>query len=102
MVRYFSYIDNPEKYQYDKTKTIAHSGAEVDIYLSVNKSERYELIKEMRTLISDKDVIEFTQLFDYAADEWFDDWFPLLCDNSAYVIGQYIESNRHRERKIDW
>ncbi len=55
----------------------------------------------MRTLIRDKDVIEFTQLFDYAADEWFDDWFPLLCDNSAYVIGQYIESNRHRERKID-
>ncbi|MFJ7934407.1 hypothetical protein [Sporosarcina sp. NPDC096371] len=27
-------------------------------------------------------------------EERFDDWFPLLSDNSTYIVGQYIKSNR--------
>ncbi|EFF22076.1 replication protein, partial [Enterococcus faecium E1636] len=40
-------------------------------------------------------ITEIKDLIDYAMSERFDDWFPLLCDNSAYIIGQYIKSNRH-------
>ena len=29
----------------------------------------------------------------------FDTWFPLLCDNSAYVIGQAIKSKRNRYKE---
>lgn len=28
-------------------------------------------------------------------EERFNDWFPLLSDNSGYIVGQYIKSNRH-------
>jgi len=38
-------------------------------------------------------------------NERFDDWFPLLCDNSAYIMDSYIKSNRHRaevDEKNDW
>lgn len=33
---------------------------------------------------------------DYAAEERFDDWYALLCDNSAIVISNYIRSQRHK------
>ena len=32
----------------------------------------------------------------YAAHERYDDWFPLLCDSCAYVIGAMLKSRRHR------
>jgi hypothetical protein len=45
--------------------------------------------------VKENKCVEFTDLFDYAAEERFDDWFPLLCDSCAYVMGAYIKSLRH-------
>lgn len=98
MVRYFAHMDNPEKYQYDKSSIIAHSGAEIDHYISATTSERYELIAEMMDFIDGNNITEIEDMLFYARKERFMDWFPLLCDNSAYVIGQYIKSKRHRQK----
>ncbi|WP_428270135.1 hypothetical protein [Enterococcus faecium] len=38
---------------------------------------------------------EMKDLIDYALESRFEDWFPLLCDNSAFIMEQYIKSNRH-------
>ncbi|WP_127836274.1 replication protein [Enterococcus faecium] len=92
MVRYFAHMDNPEKFQYAKSDIIAHGGAEIASYLSVTSAERYELIREMMSFVDSKNITEIKDLIDYAMSERFDDWFPLLCDNSAYIIGQYIKS----------
>ena len=35
-------------------------------------------------------------LMDYAREERFDDWFPLLCDSCCIVMNSYIKSARHR------
>src|SRR5699024_1058954 len=96
MVRYFAHLDNPEKFQYDKTEIIEHAGADVSPYLAVTYAERYELIREMMSFVKEKKIIEMKDLLDYAMNERFDDWFPLLCDNSAYIMDSYIKSNRHR------
>lgn len=96
MVRYFAHLDNPEKFQYDKTEIIEHAGADVSPYLAVTSAERYELIREMMSFVKEKKIIEMKDLLDYAMNERFDDWFPLLCDNSAYIMDSYIRSNRHR------
>src|SRR5699024_11349079 len=96
MVRCFAQWDNPEKFQYDKTVFIVHAGADVSPYLGVTSSERYELIREMMSFVKEKKIIEMKDLLDYAMNERFDDWFPLLCDNSAYIMDSYIRSNRHR------
>lgn len=98
MVRYFAHLDNPEKYQYSKSEIIAHCGADIGKYLATTTAQRYELIKEMSAWVNETGCVEFSELFEYAASERFDDWFPLLCDNSAYVIGQYIKSKRHGGR----
>lgn len=96
LTRYMAHLDNPEKAQYDVSEIIAHGGADVSELLKPTSSQRYELIKDMITYIRSKGVTEFQDLMDYAADEHFSDWFPLLCDNSSYVIGQYIKSQRNR------
>ena len=97
LVRYMAHMDNPEKAQYNPSEIIAHGGADVADMLRPSSSERYTLIRDMIDYIRSAAVTEFQDLMDYAAAEHFDDWFPLLCDSSAYVIGQYIKSQRHRK-----
>ena len=96
MVRYFAHLDNPEKFQYSVSDIIPHGGVDVSELLKPSTSERYTLIKEMCDHVAAYNITEFYELMDYAMEEKFDTWFPLLCDNSAYIVNQYIKSNRQR------
>ena len=96
MVRYMAHLDNPEKAQYDVSEIIPHGGVDLAELLRPSSSERYTLIREMIDYVRSSAVTEFQDLMDYAAENRFDDWFPLLCDSCAFVIGQYIKSQRHR------
>lgn len=101
LVRYMAHLDNPEKHQYAVTEIIGHGGVDVSELLKPSASERYSLIRDMCNYVSENDVTEFYELVDYAMCAHFDDWFPLLCDNSAYVVNQYIKSNRQRIRDLN-
>lgn len=96
MVRYMAHLDNPDKHQYSVSDIVAHGGVDISELLRPSSSERYALIREMVAYVKDNGITEFQDLMDYASMERFDDWFPLLCDNSAYVVGNYIKSQRHR------
>lgn len=96
-VRYMAHLDNPEKFQYSPTDIVAHGGADIAELLRPSSSERYFMIREMLDYVRDNSITEFQDLMDYAMIEHFDTWFPLLCDNSAFVVGQYIKSQRHRK-----
>ena len=95
-VRYMAHLDNPEKFQYNIGDIKAHGGVDLAELLRPSSSERYSLIGEMCSYVRDNSITEFQDLMDYAMQHRFDDWFPLLCDSSAYVVGQYIKSQRHR------
>ena len=97
MVRYMAHLDNPEKAQYSVSDIKAHGGVDLAELLRPSSSERYTLLREMIDYVRSAGVTEFQDLVDYASSEHFDDWFPLLCDNSSYFIGQYIKSQRHRK-----
>lgn len=105
MVRYFAHIDNPEKYQYKPSDIVGHCGADPQQYLqtaSQKKAERYKRIKDMMDFVDMQGITEFADLLKYAREKRFDDWFQSLCDDSAFVMGQYIKSVRYsleRERK---
>lgn len=98
IVRYFAHLDNPEKFQYDKSEIIGHSGADVATYLSATTKERYELINEMMEFANVNNITEMKDLLNYARINRFEDWFPLLCDNSAYIVEMFVKSNRHDPR----
>lgn len=96
LVRYMAHLDNPDKYQYDKGLIIGHGGADVADLLRPSASDRYVLISEMLDYVEECDVTEFCDLMDFARRNRFEDWFPLLCDNSAYVVSQHIKSKRYK------
>lgn len=95
-VRYMAHLDNPEKHQYPSSKIISHGGMDVAHHLRATAGSRYEMIREMMDFIRQSDIVEMEDLMVYAAESRFDDWWPLLCDNSAYIIGQLLKSRRHR------
>lgn len=100
LVRYMAHLDNPDKAQYNIKDVISHGGVDVADLLKPSSSERYTYIKEMKIWCSENDITEFEDLFSYAADERFDDWFPLLCDNCCYVMTQFLKSKRHNPRRL--
>lgn len=97
MVRYFAHLDHPHKFQYSVSDIIPHGGVDLTELLKPPLSERYTAIKEMLDFICSECITEFYQLMDYAMENRYDDWFPLLCDNSAFIVDKYIKSNRQRE-----
>lgn len=101
LVRYMAHLDNPEKVQYDRSAIIAHGGADIAVLLKPTSASRYLLIREMMDYVREHNIVEMNTLVFYAMEERFDDWFPLLCDNSAYIVGAVIKSNRHsKESKV--
>jgi hypothetical protein len=96
MVRYMAHLDNPEKAQYRVEDIKAYGGVDVTELLKPSSSERYTLVRQMLDYVKANDIIEYQDLVDYAMDNRYDDWFPLLCDSCTYVVNQYIKSARHR------
>lgn len=96
LVRYMIHADNPEKAQYSVSDIISHGGVDIAELLRPSASERYSIINEMITYVQENSITEIQDLIDYARYNEFERWFPLLCDNSAYILNQYIKSQRHR------
>lgn len=101
-VRYFCHLDNPDKAQYPVSAIVGHGGFDVTLALAPTSSQRYALIAEMQEFVREARITEIQDLMDYAREKRFEDWFPLLCDSCAFVMGSYIKSQRHRlERQRD-
>ncbi len=98
LVRYMAHLDNPDKAQYNVSDIKSHGGVDIAELLRPSSSERYSIIKEMLEFVKSFGIIEFQDLIDYAFTNRFDDWFPLLCDNSAFILVNYIKSCRHRNK----
>lgn len=99
MIRYMAHLDNPEKYQYPADQIIGHGGLDVQDLLRLSASARYIVIKKICEYVAMSGISEFYEIMDFAADQHPEDWYPVLCDSAAYVVNQYIKSNRQREYK---
>lgn len=95
-VRYMAHLDSPHKAQYNPSDIIGHGGADVADLLRPTASQRYELIAEMMQWIVAEDITEMEDVLIYAAQNRKEDWWPLLCDSCAYVVGAMLKSRRHR------
>ena len=100
LVRYMAHLDNPEKHQYSTSDIIGHGGVDILELLKPTAAARYYLIREMSKFVIDNGIMYFDQLHEYAMWNRFDDWFPLLCDNSAFIMNMFISKRYHRARDI--
>ena len=61
-----------------------------------NSVDKYLAIKDMIQFIKDNNITEYIDFMEYCANNKFDDWFRLLCDNCSFVIQGVITSNRNK------
>lgn len=88
--RYLCHLDNPSKAQYSRDDVLAFSGLD---YASIvgTSADRMQGIGEMMAFCRDNCIYSFAMLCDYARDNR-SDWFRLLCDNSAHIMGEFVKS----------
>ena len=95
-VRYFIHADDPDKAPYKRSDIQIIGNVDIDQYFQITQSDRYAMVKEMIEFVRDNEITEFFILMDYATEHRFEDWLPLLCDSSAYIIDKYITSLRNK------
>lgn len=94
-IRYLVHADNPEKAQYQQGDILIIGSWDITKYFTLTQADRHAHIADMMDFVDENGVMEFNALVRYARQFRRDDWFPLLCDNSAYVIDKYICSIRN-------
>jgi len=98
LIRYFAHLDNPDKAQYRLSDVIAHGGVDVLDLLAPTKSQRYSLLRDMFDYIEEHNLTEYKDFVNYARIHHYDDWWPLICDNSTYLLTSFIKSQRHSKQ----
>lgn len=93
MARYLCHLDNPEKAQYDIKDVLQFSGADYMTIINL-ASDRYNSIREMVQFIDRNNVQSFSKLVAWCS-QYKEDWFRLLCDNSAYIIKEFLASKTY-------
>lgn len=93
-IRYFYHADNPEKAQYNKTDIVSHCGAEVEKLLELSASEKSVLLNQMLDFICENDIIEYSDILDYAR-LWRSDWYDLILSSYSLVLKTYLQSRRN-------
>lgn len=94
--RYLCHLDNPEKYLYPWSEVVSHGGFDLAKANQPTASMRYQFIGDMIDYCVSHNITEFCDLLNYARLNRFDDWFPALCDSSAYVMTCYLKSARFK------
>ena len=93
-IRYMVHKDDANKHQYNINDIYVYG--DIDIVTPFQTAtSRYDAIKEMLNYVKENNITEFQDLMDYAMVEQ-EEWFRYLCDNSAYIVQEYIKSARHR------
>lgn len=88
--RYLCHLDDLDKQPYDTGNVICINGA--DYYSLIElPTNKYQAIREMVQFIDYNKIYSFSDFFDYCSLH-NENWFRSLCDNSAFVIKEYLKA----------
>lgn len=88
--RYLCHLDNPEKAQYSVDNVRSLCGADYTNAIGL-PTDKYKAIKEMMEYCKEYNIVSYSELLEYAAEQHMD-WFRVLCDNGTVVIKEYLKS----------
>ncbi len=98
MIRYLAHLDNPEKWQYDINDIIAHGGMDIEDITHALKERIVEITKDICNWCDDNDIVEFSDIADYARLTNNDDWYTVISRYSTLFLKTYITSRRHKRK----
>ena len=91
--RYFTHLDNPEKYQYNSTEIELYNGFDVTDVL--NQFEVFQSLKNIQTIILENDILEYSDLVDYLLSCDFMELWNVACSHTLF-LNTYITSRRNK------
>ena len=93
MYRYFTHMDNPEKYQYNIEEIEKYGGFELDL----TTTEGVRILKEITEDIRNRNIKEYSDLLDYYYEIGDNDKWELT-SNHTFFLDKYICSKRNKEK----
>lgn len=88
--RYLCHLDDLDKAPYDVGNVVALNGADYTTLIEL-PTNKYQSIREMMNYCKENMIFSFADLVDYAASN-NETWYRSLCDNSAYIMKEYLKS----------
>ena len=88
--RYLCHLDNPEKSQYSPDDVRSLCGADYTATIGL-ATDKDKAIREMINFCRENNIISYSVLLEYCADERAD-WFRVLCDCGTVVMKEYLKS----------
>lgn len=96
--RYFTHMDNPEKYQYNDNDITTINGFDINNYIELTYTEVSKLLLQIQHLIRDKHVLEYSDLLDMLdTDDTKELWD--VARNHTFLLDRYISSRRNKTKK---
>lgn len=92
--RYFTHLDNPEKYQYDQKDIELYNG--FDVCDVMNSFEVFTNLKLIQDIICKEHITEYSILMDYLLIQEFGDLWNVACSHTLF-LNTYITSKRNKE-----
>lgn len=97
MYRYFTHIDNPEKYQYNDKDITTINGFDINNYIEMTYTEVIKYLAQIQQLIRDKKFIEYADLCDYLLDEDLKELHEIALNKTTFIKA-YIDSRRYKTK----
>ena len=98
--RYLCHLDNPEKYQYDTSQVMSFGGADYFGIIGL-PIDKYTVVGDMMDFCNNEDIYSLAKLCFYAK-AYRPDWYRSLCDNSAFIMSQFLKSLYWDKTNVDF
>lgn len=97
--RYFTHLDNPDKYQYDEKDIRTINGFSIRDFVELTRSEVTQILKEIQSMIRELNIMEYSDLMDKLLDEDLTDYYDVSCSHT-YFLEKYISSRRNKVKEL--
>ena len=82
--RYFTHLDNPEKFQYDASLIQCLNGFSILDYVELTKSEVLRIKQDLQGFIRAQNVMEYSDLMDALQDAGNTDYYDVASSNTYF------------------
>ena len=95
--RYFTHMDNPEKYQYSPDTIETINGFSIMDFVELTKSEVLTAKRKLQSLIRERNILEYSDFMDYLQDSENMEQEYDVASNNTYFFEKYISSRRNKQ-----
>lgn len=93
--RYFTHKDDRHKYQYGEEDIRIYNGFDISNHIAFTKEEKYEAFTKIRSLIRQKNIIEYEDLLDEL--EEVDYSLLKVAYDNTHMLNAVLKSRRHKQ-----